>query len=161
VARTTNYIRNSHRRVAAMAASVVVATAVAVAGSATPAAADGSTNGGERSLTAATITENFDGLSNLTTVQSAVPAGVQLLELGTGGAADGLYVGNDGLSNAGNLYSYGSAGSGERALGSLNSGTNDPRFGLLLRNNSGQTVTDLSVSYTGEHWRRGGTARTD
>lgn len=156
-------VRPSRRRRAAALMGTIPALAAASVVLVAPgtAAADGSVNGGERTLAAVTVTENFDSLSALTSDQSVVPMGIQLLELGTSGFADGEYNGNDGSSNSGNLFSYGSAGSGERALGSLNSGTNDPRFGILLRNTSGQPITDLTLSFTGEHWRRGGTARTD
>ena len=62
----------------------------------------------------------------------------------------------DGSANSGNLYSFGSTGSGERALGSLGSGNAAAghfAYGVLLRNTSTQTITDIKVSYVGEQWR--------
>lgn len=49
------------------------------------------------------------------------------------------------------LFSYGSSGSAERALGSR--GGRNFAYGVLLRNTSGYTITDLSISYYGEQWR--------
>ncbi len=72
---------------------------------------------------------------------------------GTGIAAD------TGTSNGGNLYSYGSTGSSDRALGSLGSGNaaaGNFAYGVLLRNASSASITDLKVSYTLEQWRNGG-----
>lgn len=64
-----------------------------------------------------------------------------------------------GSATAGNLYSYGSSGSTDRALGSLGSGgvaAGDFAWGVLLKNNSSFTVTDIKVSYTGKQWRNSG-----
>ncbi len=67
------------------------------------------------------------------------------------------YVANDGASNSGALYSYGSNGSGERALGTVGSGSTGTIFyALRLKNTTGATITNLQVSYTGEQWRNGG-----
>lgn len=65
-------------------------------------------------------------------------------------------VANDGSANSGNLYSFGSSGSSDRALGSIGSGNataGNFAYGVLLRNNSTQTITDIKVNYTGEQWR--------
>lgn len=65
-------------------------------------------------------------------------------------------VANDGSANSGNLYSFGSNGSSDRALGSIGSGNaaaGNFAYGVLLRNNATQTITDIKVNYTGEQWR--------
>ncbi|HEV2706062.1 MAG TPA: lamin tail domain-containing protein [Pyrinomonadaceae bacterium] len=70
-------------------------------------------------------------------------------------------VANDGSSNAGNLYSYGTGTNTDRALGSLGSGNaaiGNLFWGILLTNNSGSTITSLDVSYTGEQWRNSAAA---
>lgn len=68
-------------------------------------------------------------------------------------------VADTGSSNTGGLYSYGSSGSTDRALGSLGSGTAGHfSYGTLLRNNSTFTITDIKVSYTGEQWRNSAAA---
>jgi hypothetical protein len=74
----------------------------------------------------------------------------------TTGPAIKIYIGT-GSNNKGAIWSYGAASSTERALGTLPSnGTGNIAIGLLLQNNSGATITDLTVSYMGEQWRNGG-----
>ncbi len=64
--------------------------------------------------------------------------------------------------NGGNIYSFGSSGSTERALGGLLSGTLTPTFGASFANNTGATIGSFLVAYTGEQWRSGvNTGRTD
>jgi hypothetical protein len=73
-----------------------------------------------------------------------------------------------GNSNTGSFFSFGSTGSGERALGSIGSTTvatnpgaipQDLSFmytALRLTNNTGQTLGSFTLTYTGEQWRDGG-----
>jgi hypothetical protein len=110
-------------------------------------------------LTTATYKQNFDTLAN-TGTSAALPAGFQIVETGTGAAADGLYAAGTGSSNAGNLYSFGASGSTDRALGSLASGgVAELLYGALFTNQLGGTITSLAFSYRGEQWRSG--ASTD
>jgi uncharacterized protein len=70
-------------------------------------------------------------------------------------------VANDGSSNAGNLYSYGTGTATDRALGSVGSGNaaiGNLFWGVRLQNNTGSTITALDVSYTGEQWRNSAAA---
>lgn len=72
---------------------------------------------------------------------------------GTGIAA------NDGSSNSGNLYSYGTGTSTERALGTVGSGgatAGNFAIGAAFHNTSGSAVGNFSVTYTLEEWRIGG-----
>ncbi|MEY2881323.1 MAG: hypothetical protein RLZZ15_3703, partial [Verrucomicrobiota bacterium] len=74
-------------------------------------------------------------------------------------------VAGTGSGNTGAAYSFGVAGTGavtDRALGTVASGTTVPRFGVMIANNSGTTITQFTLSYTGEQWRNGGntTAQT-
>ncbi|OLP16352.1 hypothetical protein BST81_21405 [Leptolyngbya sp. 'hensonii'] len=65
-------------------------------------------------------------------------------------------VANDGGSNAGNLYSYGSTGSTERSLGSVGSGNaaaGNFFWGGRFFNDTGSTVNTLYINYFGEQWR--------
>jgi hypothetical protein len=66
-----------------------------------------------------------------------------------------------GSSNTGGLYSFGSTGATERALGTVGSGNanNGGGFahGVQLKNTSGSNISDIKVSYTLEQWRNGGT----
>ncbi|WP_448272616.1 DUF4347 domain-containing protein [Nostoc sp. DSM 114160] len=67
------------------------------------------------------------------------------------------YITGTGSNNTGGLYSFGSANNADRALGSVASGTTGTiYYGLRLQNNTGSTITNLQVGYTGEQWRNGG-----
>ena len=106
------------------------------------------------------ITQNFDTLpasgSATWTNDSTLP-GWYHARTGTGTTI----VANDGSSNAGNLYSYGTGTATDRALGSLGSGNaavGNLFWGIRLTNNTGSTITSLDVSYTGEQWRNSAAA---
>ncbi len=108
-------------------------------------------------------TQNFDTLSNTagsTTNNLTIPG--WFLTEGGGGARDNeQYAVDTGGSTTGDMYSYGAAGSTERALGQLRSGTLVPLFGACFTNNTGSTITSLAVAYNGEEWRLGTAGRTD
>jgi len=64
------------------------------------------------------------------------------------------YRASDGSDNAGALYSFGSSASAERALGSIGSDTvGTISFGLGFTNDTGASVSNFVLSYTGEQWR--------
>ena len=105
-----------------------------------------------------TYSQNFDTLptsgSATWTNNSTIPGWYQA-RTGTGTTI----VANDGSSNAGNLYSYGTGTSTDRALGSVGSGgatAGSFFWGVRLQNNTGTTITSVDISYTGEQWRNGG-----
>jgi hypothetical protein len=70
------------------------------------------------------------------------------------------YSAGTGSSLVGGLYSYGTAGSTERALGTI--GSNNTSYGgnfahgVQFFNNTGAAVTQMAVSYKMEQWRCGG-----
>jgi CSLREA domain-containing protein len=108
-------------------------------------------------------TQNFDTLSNTagsTTNNLTIP-GWSMTESGNGARDNEQYAVDTGGSNTGDTYSYGAAGSTERALGQLRSGTNVTIFGASFVNNTGATITSLDIAYTGEEWRLGTAGRTD
>jgi uncharacterized repeat protein (TIGR01451 family) len=108
-------------------------------------------------------TQNFDTLSNSagsTTNNLTIP-GWFMTESGGGARDNEQYAVDTGASATGDTYSYGAAGSTERALGALRSGTLIPLFGACFTNNTGATITSLSVAYVGEEWRLGTAGRTD
>ncbi len=115
------------------------------------------------SLTGGTYSQNFDTLSNTagSTTNTALPTGWQLTESGGGARDNEQYAVDTGSSNTGDTYSYGSAGSTERAFGSLRSGTLISIFGACFTNNTGGTISSLAIGYTGEEWRLGTAARAD
>jgi hypothetical protein len=77
-----------------------------------------------------------------------------------GSTATGFQRG-DGSLTTGQGYSYGNEfNDGEAALGVLTSGSNTGSyFGLIIRNNTGTAIPEVTVTYVGEQWRFGG--RTD
>ncbi len=112
------------------------------------------------SLTAAgsPYTQNFDTLVS-TGTSAALPAGWFFSESGTSTRNDGKYTASTGSDTGGDTYSFGAAGSSERAFGMLFSGTLMPRIGACFVNNTGAGITRLSVTYRGEQWRYGATGR--
>jgi len=111
----------------------------------------------------AAYNQNFDTLSNVagSTTNALGITGWFMDETG-GGARDNDQYGVDtGSSNTGDTYSYGAAGSTDRALGALRSGTAIPNFGANFSNDTGGTISSLLIGYTGEQWRLGTAARTD
>ncbi len=67
------------------------------------------------------------------------------------------FLTGDGSSIAGGLYSFGSSGSSERALGTLASDTpGNLAFGVRFINDTGVARSNIVVSYVGEQWRVGG-----
>jgi hypothetical protein len=68
-----------------------------------------------------------------------------------------VYNSGTGSSNAGALYSFGTAG--DRALGSVASGSTDSlTYGVRLVNDTANSITAVAVQYTGEQWREGGSS---
>ena len=108
-------------------------------------------------------TQNFDVLSNTagSTTNNLTIVGWFMTESGGGARDNEQYAVDNGGSTTGDTYSYGAAGSTERALGQLRSGTLIPLFGAAFTNNTGSTITSLTISYTGEEWRLGTAGRTD
>lgn len=102
--------------------------------------------------------QSFDSLAASGT-SSMLPAGWAFLETGTN--ANASYAAGTGSDNAGNVYSFGSAGSSERALGGLLSGSVTPVFGASFTNQASRAIDSLAISYTGEQWRLGAANRAD
>ncbi|UCV20264.1 PEP-CTERM sorting domain-containing protein [Ferribacterium limneticum] len=109
-----------------------------------------------------TYEQNFDTLAHLGSsfTNTALPAGWAIAESG-GTRANQAYAVGAGSGQTGDTYSFGEAGSTERALGSLSSGTLIPMFGAEFINNTDATITTLDIAFTGELWRLGTAARTD
>lgn len=108
-------------------------------------------------------TQNFDTLSNTagSISNSLTINGWFMTESGGGTRDNELYAVDTGSSNTGDTYSYGAAGSTERALGALRSGTLIPLFGANFTNVTGSTIASLAIAYAGEEWRLGTAGRTD
>ncbi|MBL0130503.1 MAG: HYR domain-containing protein [Chitinophagaceae bacterium] len=108
------------------------------------------------SLSGPAYTQDFNSLA-LSGTSSTLPAGWLMLETGTN--ANLLYTAGTGSSNAGDTYSFGAAANAERAFGGLLSGSLTPTIGASFTNNTGSTLTSLTISYTGEQWRLGASPR--
>jgi endonuclease I len=102
--------------------------------------------------------QDFNTLDTVGT-SSKLPTGWLFLESGTN--ANTTYTADDGSLNSGNTYSYGTRASSERAFGTILSGSLTPTIGAYFTNNSGATLTSITVTYFGEQWRLGATGRAD
>lgn len=106
-------------------------------------------------------TQTFDGLgtSSATWTDNSTLAGWYAVV--TAKTSPYTLTAGDGSSNAGALYSFGTSGASDRALGALGSGsTGTIYYGVRLKNSTGQTITALTISYTGEQWRNSGSTST-
>src|SRR5258708_2768662 len=96
--------------------------------------------------------QNFDTLSNTagSTTNTLTITGWSLTESGSSVRVNEQYAVDAGSSTTGDMYSYGTAASTDRALGELRSGTLIPIFGANFTNNTGSAITSLDVAFTGE-----------
>lgn len=110
------------------------------------------------SLTAGGLTysQDFDTLA-ISGLSSTVPGGFGFVESGTN--ANMTYGANNGGSSTGNTYSYGVDLSSERAFGGLQSSSLLPIVGACFTNNTGSVISSFQITYDGEQWRLGATAR--
>lgn len=132
---------------------------------------------GQLGYSGGTYTQNFDTLpsSGTFTLTGAGPiafdtAPLNAMELGGwhlakfgGTGANALFNVSTGSSNTGSAFSFGASGvnpATERSLGTISSGTTISRFGLVLVNTTGRTITQFTLSYIGEEWRNGGNTAT-
>lgn len=93
-------------------------------------------------------TQTFD------TLGSGLPEGWSLYR---GSTVVTSYGSSTGTTTTGGFYSFGSAGSTDRALGSLSSNASGGGAMVLsLLNDTGHALSGLSLSYDGEQWRTGG-----
>ncbi len=107
---------------------------------------------------AAALTQNFATLVN-TGSSTVLPDGWYTNESGTN--ANTSYTANDGSTSTGDISSFGTGTATDRALGSIRDANLTPMFGTQLINNTGNTVTSVSLMYVGEQWRLGNTGRSD
>ncbi len=105
--------------------------------------------------------QDFNMLAITGTTNPLSIPGWLLNETGGGARDNELYAADNGGSNTGDTYSYGTTSATERALGSLQSGTLISSFGSMYVNNTGVPIIKLRITYTGEQWRLGATGRND
>lgn len=102
-------------------------------------------------------TQNFNSLAS-TGTSSTLPTDWASLETGTG--ANSTYTAGTGSGNTGDTYSFGTA-AGDRAFGSLQSGTVIPTIGASFTNGLAVSTITVNIAYNGEQWRLGSSGRTD
>jgi hypothetical protein len=115
-----------------------------------------------------TYTQSFDSLTQATTAQawandSTLPGWSLFI---SSGAAAPTILGGTGSSNTGSFFSFGAAGSSERALGGLASGGayfGSPASGAVagwiavsFSNDTGAPLAGFTLGFDGEQWRDGG-----
>lgn len=98
-------------------------------------------------------TENFDVMGATTNYPTGW-TGLRYAGTGTIGQVLNPTV-NNGSGNSGAIYNVGTTGASDRALGTLASGSTFPRFGTGFQNNTGVTVTSISLAGFMEQWRTG------
>jgi hypothetical protein len=123
---------------------------------------------GQISLTGGTFSysENFDGMGP--SEGASPPAGWfvgSTKRAGNQDATNGTLIAvalldaDAGGSSTGTNYNYGTSGDGDRALGSLasaNAAGSNRVTEVRFTNNTGATITNLTLQYDGEEWRDGG-----
>lgn len=95
--------------------------------------------------------EDFNGMG---TTETAFIAGWTAINTINGNT---LTMGvTNGSSSTGNIYNIGASGDGERAFGSLADATTIPAFGAVFQNNTGSTVSKISIQTRMEQWKQSG-----
>ena len=121
------------------------------------------------SLTGTSYTQDFDSLGSAGTDLSPLTGWVagtnqppqsasgDLNARTNGVITSQALVVTDGATTSGFNYNVGTTGSGERAVGAIGSSLKTRLTEFSFINNTGVTITDLTISYTGEQWRLGKT----
>jgi len=113
---------------------------------------------GQISITSATYFQDFNTLENAGS-STVIPEGWAFNE--TGSNANTNYTAGNGSITTGDTYSFGTTTSMDRALGGLRSTALIPLFGASFTNNTGNTINEITIEYTGEQWRLGTAGRVD
>jgi len=111
-------------------------------------------------MSGGTYAQNFDSLASSGTINWTNNFTLPGWYAAKSGTNAPNYAASTGSSTTGGLYSFGVAGvnsASDRALGSLGSSSASPViYGIRFTNDTGLTVTNIAVAYTGEEWRNGG-----
>jgi hypothetical protein len=99
------------------------------------------------------ISPTIGQVTNLGTAVNTNLNGWYAAKLAGSSSAAGNIVADNGGANSGAVYNYGSTGSTNRSLGALASGSLTPAWGALIRNDTGQTLTSIQLSFTAKFWR--------
>ena len=107
-------------------------------------------------------TQNFNNLygtvpaDNTTQAATILPSGWLFTEAGAN--ANTTLRNDNGSSGTGDTYFDGTTASNERAFGSYASGSLTSQFGAVFTNSTGGTLTQFTLTYTGEQWKDGGSS---
>jgi len=74
----------------------------------------------------------------------------------SGSGTNAVFAQGTGTATSSGMYSVGTSGSSDRALGSIAAGTGVYSFGILLTNQTGSSLNTISGSFSAEQWRKGG-----
>jgi len=129
-----------------LAALLVIGTAV-------------STQAGFIPLGQATYFQDFNSLASSGKYGTQMPLGWTFRN--SRPTAANVYNVDDGNSSAGGTYSYGVAGSTNRALGSLLGNGQVGEFGAAFQNTGTKAINRLNISFTGEEWRLAAAGQQD
>ena len=78
----------------------------------------------------------------------------------TGGTgSNAVFLVGSGSGTGQGVYSAGSPGSTDRALGTLASGSGSYTIGVLFSNLTGTTLNSITLAFTAEQWRKGGSGK--
>lgn len=102
--------------------------------------------------------QNFDSLTSNAWSNDSTIAGWSLFKSPAPGSAVTAITVGTGSSNTGAFYSFGALNSTERALGGLGSGSLSGWIAAAFTNNTGSSISDITVGFDGEQWRNGGNA---
>jgi hypothetical protein len=116
------------------------------------------------SVTASSLNyaQDFNTLDTTGSGLTNMPLGWSVYKWGGTSGVNTTYRAGTGTANTGDAYSYGAAGSTDRALGSLGSG-GAPKinYGVKFVNNTGTTIDTIKIAYRHEQWRVGDTSSTN
>jgi hypothetical protein len=113
-------------------------------------------------MSAGTYNQDFNTLANspggnTNWTDNAILLGWYASQKGAGAVTN--YRISTGTSTTSSLYSFGASADNDRALGSMAGGTpSDFAFGVRFTNNTADVFTNLTVTVTGEQWRRANTS---
>ncbi|MDP3394924.1 T9SS type A sorting domain-containing protein [Sediminibacterium sp.] len=74
----------------------------------------------------------------------------------SGSGTNAVFAQGTGTATSSGMYSVGTSGSSDRALGSVAAGSGVYAFGILLTNQTGSSLNTISGSFSAEQWRKGG-----
>jgi hypothetical protein len=114
------------------------------------------------SLTSYTYTQNFDSLiksgsATITSLNTTALRGLQIAYSGGSGTSATNIIADNGTMTGGSIYSYVTSGGTNTRFGTLTTttSTGDIYYGFRFVNDTGNAISEMSISFQGEIWRVG------